>query len=227
MKHLTPIAHIHNDFITKFGIPRQSNLVHSVRSRIQFTERFRNPEAFRGLDTFSHLWLIWGFSQTDRDEWSPTVRPPKLGGNTRMGVFATRSPYRPNGLGLSSVEFERIEYHSVFGPVIHVRGADLMNNTPIYDIKPYIPFADSHPDALASFADPAIYPVLTVEFPAHTDLPAEQTEELRRLLEQDPRPSYHDDPARFYGMIYGSMEIQFTVKGDTLTVHEMIRSQGE
>lgn len=222
MNSLQPIAHIQNDFTAKFGIPRQSNIVDSVKSAIVFAEEYRNPEAFRGLETFSHIWLIWGFSQARRAEWSPTVRPPKLGGNTRMGVFATRSPYRPNSLGLSSVRLEEIEHHPTAGPVLHVGGADLMNGTPIYDIKPYLPFTDSHPDAAAGFLDPAASRLLQVEFAHRGHVPPETITTLRGLLAHDPRPSYHDDPGRVYGMVFGGVEVKFSVDGTTLTVHEII-----
>ena len=197
------IAHIENDFSTKFGIPRQSGLVNSLRSRIVFAPEYRNPDAFRGLEDFSHVWLIWEFSQAVRQKWSPTVRPPRLGGNTRMGVFATRSPFRPNPVGLSAVQLEEVVLHGADAPYLVVSGADLMNGTPIYDIKPYLPHIDSHPDARGGFAVPA----------------AEQLRDgLTEVLAQDPRPSYQHDPERIYGFGFARLEVKFTVDGDVLTV---------
>ena len=217
------IARIENDFSTKFGIPRQSGLVRSVLSRIVFEPEYRNPDALRGMEDFSHLWLIWEFSQARREDWSPTVRPPRLGGNTRMGVFATRSPFRPNPIGLSCVKLEKIEWQSEQGPVIVVSGADLMNGTPIYDIKPYLPYADSHPEATEGFAAGTWERQLTVE--CTPDLlaliPEEQRLAVLDILAQDPRPSYQHDPERVYGMAYGGMDIRFSVDGRRLTVKEI------
>ncbi len=208
------IAHIRNGFTAKFGIPRQSGLVSQVESRIVFTPEYRNADALRGLEGYSHLWLIWQFSESLREDWSPTVRPPRLGGNTRMGVFATRSPFRPNPIGLSSVTLERIELSTPEGPIITVSGADLLDGTPIYDIKPYLPYTDSHPDARGGFAYGPGEGRVTVCNPHELPLSAE----LIALLEQDPRPGYIDDPERIYGMEYAGQEVRFTVADGTLTV---------
>lgn len=225
MTTLKTIAHIHSEFPSKFGIPRQSNLIENLPAAVVFTEEYRVWEALRGLETFSHIWLIWGFSEAARDTWSPTVRPPRLGGNTRMGVFATRSPYRPNPIGLSSVKIDRIERHTALGPVIHVLGGDLMDGTPIYDIKPYIPFVDSHPDADRGFAEDPPGPVLQVGDSGKwlNLLPPENRELLIDILAQDPRPSYQHDPHRVYGMEYAGVEVKFSVDGDILTVLEITR----
>ena len=196
------IAHIRSDFQTKFGIPRQSGLVPELRARIVFEPEFRIPEAVRGLEGFSYIWLIWQFSQSVREGWSPTVRPPRLGGNERRGVFATRSPFRPNPLGLSSVRLEKVELDRELGPVLYVSGADLLDGTPIYDIKPYAPYADAHPEALGGF----------------TDQPEEKRPALLGVLAEDPRPAYQADPERVYGMAFARLEVKFTVSGDTLTV---------
>jgi len=217
---LKVIAHIHTAFPTKFGIPRQSGLVDSLRGEVIFTPEYRNADAVRGLEDFSHIWLVWQFSGAVRDSWSPTVRPPRLGGNTRMGVFATRSPFRPNPLGLSSVKLEGIEMRPEVGPVLLVRGADLMDGTPIYDIKPYIPYADCHPDAAAGFtAQTQFHHLNMVCSPALWDkVPADQREALQGVLENDPRPSYQHDPERVYGMEFGGLEVHFKVDGGNLTV---------
>ena len=214
------IAHIENDFPTKFGIPRQSGLVNSLRSRIVFAPEYRNPDAFRGLEDFSHVWLIWEFSQAVRQKWSPTVRPPRLGGNTRMGVFATRSPFRPNPVGLSAVQLEEVVLHGADAPYLVVSGADLMNGTPIYDIKPYLPHIDSHPDARGGFAVPAAEHRLKVVFPEQwlEKVPEQLRDGLTEVLAQDPRPSYQHDPERVYGFGFARLEVQFTVDGDVLTV---------
>lgn len=214
------IARIHSDFPSKFGIPRQSGLVEMLHSMVVFEPEYRNPQALRGLEDFSHIWLIWQFSQAVREDWSPTVRPPKLGGNTRMGVFATRSPFRPNAIGLSSVKLERIEKHPKYGMVLIVSGADLMDGTPILDIKPYLPYTDSHPDASGGFTDELHLHPLQVELPEiwKEKIPPEQLDGLIGVLEHDPRPSYQDDPERVYGFRFGSMEIKFTVEGQRLTV---------
>ncbi len=217
------IAHIHTDFPTKFGVPRQSGIIETLRGTIVFEPEYRNPEAVRGLDEFSHLWLIWEFSEAKREDWSPTVRPPRLGGNTRKGVFATRSPYRPNPIGLSSVRLERIEFDPKLGPVLHVSGADLMDGTPIYDIKPYIRYTDSHPEAVSGFADkPAEY-LLEVDLPNEfiERIPEDQRENLIAVLAHDPRPQYQDDPERVYGMAYAGFEVRFKVDGKRLTVVEL------
>ena len=214
------IAHIENDFSTKFGIPRQSGLVNSLRSRIVFAPEYRNPDAFRGLEDFSHVWLIWEFSQAVRQKWSPTVRPPRLGGNTRMGVFATRSPFRPNPVGLSAVQLEVVVLHGADAPYLVVSGADLMNGTPIYDIKPYLPHIDSHPDARGGFAVPAAEHRLKVVFPEQwlEKVPEQLRDGLTEVLAQDPRPSYQHDPERIYGFGFARLEVKFTVDGDVLTV---------
>ena len=214
------IARIHTDFPTKFGIPRQSGLVQSLKARIVFEPEYRNPDALRGIDGYGYLWLIWEFSEAKRDTWSPTVRPPRLGGNTRMGVFATRSPFRPNPIGLSSVKLEKVELDSPDGPVLIVSGADLMDGTPIYDIKPYLPYVDSHPDAAGGFADPVREYALRVEFPGAlmVKIPEESREALMEILAQDPRPSYQKDPGRVYGVPFAGMDVRFTVQEDLLTV---------
>ena len=218
---LKVIAHIHTAFPTKFGIPRQSGLVEELRGEIVFTPEYRNPDALRGLEDFSHIWLVWQFSGAVRDSWSPTVRPPRLGGNTRMGVFATRSPFRPNPLGLSSVRLEGIENRPDVGPVLIVRGADLMDGTPIYDIKPYIPFADCHPDATGGWIEDAPWQELDVEFPqALQDMvPPAKIPGLVEVLRQDPRRagSKHE-PNRVYHLAYAGLDISFTVDGTRLTV---------
>lgn len=217
---LKVIAKIRSDFPTKFGVPRQSGLVESLRATIIFEPEYRNADALRGLEDFSHIWLIWGFSECERSTWSPTVRPPRLGGNTRLGVFATRSPYRPNAMGLSAVKLEGIEVDGKNGSVLHITGADLMDGTPIYDIKPYLPSADCHSNALGGFTDQVEKPKLDVNIPEYliigmTEL---QQKTLHDVLAQDPRPAYHNDPNRTYGFEYAGMEIKFTVKNSTLTV---------
>ena len=219
-----PIAQMESDFPTKFGIPRQSSLVAQLRSTIVFEPEFRNPDALRGLEGFSHLWLIWQFSEAVRSDWSPTVRPPRLGGNTRMGVFATRSPFRPNNLGLSCVKLEGVELDTPTGPVIHVSGAALMNGTPIFDIKPYIPYADAHSDALGGFTDTAGEFLLEVVFPGELleRLPEEKRDAAIGVLRHDPRPSYQRKPGRVYGLPFAGFDIRFQVDGDTLTVQEVV-----
>lgn len=214
------IAHIHTDFPTKFGIPRQSGIIESLQGQIVFEQEYRNPEALRGLEDFSHLWLLWEFSEAKRDEWSPTVRPPRLGGNVRKGVFATRSPFRPNPIGLSCVKLDHIELDAKLGPILHVTGADLMDGTPIYDIKPYIAYTDSHPDAISGFATrPAEY-LLNVDFPKEllNQVPETQRESLIAVLAHDPRPQYQDDPNRVYGLSFGHLDVKFKVDNTTLTV---------
>ena len=214
------IATMRSPFPAKFGIPRQSGLVESLRSTIVFEPEYRNPDALRGLEGFSHLWVIWSFSKAVRAGWSPTVRPPRLGGNTRMGVFATRSPFRPNASGLSSVKIEAIEQDPRLGPVIHVTGADLLDRTPIFDIKPYLPYTDSHPDALGGFTDGYRGYRLVVDFPQVLleKVPLSARDSLVGVLAQDPRPSYQDDPARVYGMAFGTVDVKFTVADGVLTV---------
>ena len=221
---LNPIAHIHTDFKTKFGVPRQSGISPSSEGRIVFTPEYRNAEALRGLEGFSYIWLLWDFSLAHRKEgeWSPTVRPPRLGGNQRMGVWATRSPFRPNAIGLSSVRLERIEYGTSEGPVIYVAGADLVDGTPIFDIKPYLPFTDSHPDAKGGFAEEMNNEIepLRVEIPDNvvSRFTQRQLESLRDILAADPRPHYQQDEERVYGMEFGDSEIHFKVKDGVLTV---------
>ena len=214
------IAYIYTEFPTKFGIPRQSGIIESLHGTIVFEPEYRNPEALRGLEEFSHIWLIWEFSEAKRAGWSPTVRPPRLGGNVRKGVFATRSPFRPNPIGLSSVKLEDIEVDPKLGPVLHVSGADLMNGTPIYDIKPYIAYTDSHPEAVSGFATKPAEHLLKVEFPEELlqKVPETQRNSLIAVLEHDPRPQYHDDPERVYGMAFGNLEIKFKVNGTTLSI---------
>ena len=214
------IARMHSDFATKFGIPRQSGLVQELRSTIIFEPEFRNADALRGIEGYSHLWLIWQFSEAVRTEWSPTVRPPRLGGNTRMGVFATRSPFRPNNLGLSSVKLLGVEHTENYGTVLHVGGADLMDGTPIFDIKPYIPYSDCHEDATGGFTDTASEYLLQVDFPADllALLPEEKREAAIGILSHDPRPSYQRKSGRIYGISFAGYDIRFMVEGDQLTV---------
>lgn len=221
------IAHINTEFPTKFGIPRQSGIIESLKGSIVFEPEYRNPDAIRGLEDFSHLWLIWEFSEAKREGWSPTVRPPRLGGNTRKGVFATRSPFRPNPIGLSSVKLEKIEMDPKLGPILHVSGADLMDGTPIYDIKPYIAYTDSHPDAVSGFANkPAEY-LLDVEVVKELIdiVPEKQRESLIAVLAHDPRPQYQDDPERVYGMAFDQYEVRFKVKDLSLTVIDIKKAQ--
>ena len=220
---IRPIAHIHCDFKEKFGIPRQSGLIDSVRARIVFLPEYRNPDALRGLDGYSHLWLLWQFSEAVRSDWSPTVRPPRLGGNKRMGVFASRSPFRPNPIGLSSVKIVSIDLNTSKGPVIEVAGADLLDGTPIYDIKPYLAYTDSHPEALSGFA--LTSDALRLEVIISDDQLSKIPEDLRQsaidILAEDPRPGYQDDPKRIYTMQYSTLEICFKVEGNRLTVAEI------
>ena len=219
---IKPIARMRSDFPTKFGIPRQSNLVDELESTIVFEPEFRNPDALRGIEGYSHLWIIWQFSEAVRQEWSPTVRPPRLGGNTRMGVFATRSPFRPNNLGLSCVKLVCIE-QSAEGTVLKVSGADLMDGTPIFDIKPYIPYSDSFPEALGGFTDNAADFLLSVDFPSHLleQLPENKRQAAVGVLSHDPRPSYQRKPDRIYGLNFAGFDIRFTVQENTLTVCEV------
>ena len=220
---MKPIAYIHNDYTAKFGIPRQSGLVEQVESTIVFEPEYRNADALRGLEGYSHLWLLWIFSEAIRENWSPTVLPPRLGGKTRMGVFATRSPFRPNPIGLSSVKLLGVELHTKVGPVIHVAGADLMDGTPILDVKPYLPYTDSHPDAIGGFADPVRDYSLEVVFPEEwmEQVPQRLREPVLGLLSQDPRPSYQNDPERVYGVAFGGYDFRFRVKDGVLTVCEV------
>ena len=217
------IAHMKSDFPTKFGIPRQSGLVEALRSTIVFAPEFRSPDALRGIEGFSYLWLIWQFSQAVRQDWSPTVRPPRLGGNTRMGVFATRSPFRPNNLGLSCVRLLEVEETKEFGTVLHVGGADLMNGTPIFDIKPYIPYGDAHPDAVGGFTDHADDFLLEVVFPDELlkRIPTAKRQALLGVLSHDPRPSYQRDANRVYGLSFAGFNIRFSVSDGVLTVTEI------
>lgn len=207
------IAKIHTDFPTKFGIPRQSGLVDELKATIVFEPEYRVADAVRGLEDFSHVWLIWQFSEAVRDGWSPTVRPPRLGGNKRMGVFSTRAPFRPNAIGLSSVKLERVEITRDLGPVLHVSGADLMDGTPIFDIKPYLPYVDSHPEAKGGFAQPLTSYELEVDFPEELleRVAKDKREALTAILKQDPRPAYQKDPDRIYGFPFAGQEIKFTV----------------
>lgn len=227
MENITihPIAKMRSDFPTKFGIPRQSNLVEGLESTIVFEPEFRNSDALRGIEGFSHLWIIWQFSEAVRQEWSPTVRPPRLGGNTRMGVFATRSPFRPNNLGLSCVKLIGIDHTENEGTVLHVAGADLMNGTPIFDIKPYIPYSDSFPNAVGGFTDTAEDFILTVDFPSPllNLLPKNKQQAAIGVLSHDPRPSYQRKPNRVYGLNFAGYDIRFTVNDKTLFVCEVIK----
>jgi len=220
MNEMKIIARIRSDFPEKFGIPRQSGLVPQTRAKIVFESEYRNPDALRGIEGFSHLWLIWSFSKAQRDSWSPTVRPPRLGGNARMGVFATRSPFRPNAIGLSCVTLEEVKLHTDEGPVLIVGGADLMDGTPIFDIKPYLPYVDAHPEARGGFGSEKADYVLKVELPPELEalVPPEKREALCGVLAGDPRPSYQDDPERVYGVMFAGMNVKFTVKDETLTV---------
>lgn len=225
---IEPIAHFHSPLTSKFGIPRQSGLVSGLDGQIVFTPRYRHEEAVRGLEQFDYLWIIWEFSANPKHEdfsTKLTVRPPRLGGNKRVGVFASRSPFRPNALGLSCVYINRIEQSPLFGPVIHVDGADLMDGTPIYDIKPYVVYADSHPDARSGFVDEVEWHPLEVDIPDSVaeSLPEEQLSGLRQVLAQDPRPQYHDDD-RTYGMSFAGKEIRFRVQNGVLTVLEAVPS---
>ncbi|MBQ4566229.1 MAG: tRNA (N6-threonylcarbamoyladenosine(37)-N6)-methyltransferase TrmO [Oscillospiraceae bacterium] len=214
------IARIHSAFPEKFGIPRQSGLVKELRAEIVFEEKFRNPDALRGIEQFSHLWLIWEFSEAKRSKWSPTVRPPRLGGNERMGVFATRSPFRPNPIGLSCVKLEQVDLEAMR---LVVSGADLMDGTPIFDIKPYIPYADSHPDAIGGFAREAPEACLEVKCPSGLleQLPPEDGKALLEVLALDPRPSYQSDPERIYGMDFAGFNVRFRVEDRSLHILDL------
>ena len=223
MQEFSVIARIRSDFATKFGVPRQSGLVDALESTIVFEPEYRNADALRGLEGFSHIWLIWVFDKAVRDTWSPTVRPPRQGGHTPMGVFSTRSPFRPNPIGLSCVRLAGIE-ETAEGTVLRIRGADLMDGTPILDIKPYIPYADCKPEALGGFASAPAGETLEVLIPEGLLLriPENRRESLRGVLAQDPRPHYHDDPERIYGFGFGGMEVKFRVAGNVLTVTDIL-----
>lgn len=217
------IAHIKTDLPEKFGIPRQSGLAKGLKGRIIFEPEYRNPDAFKGLEGFNYIWILWQFEGTDREKWSPTVRPPRLGGNKHVGVFATRSPFRPNSIGLSSVRLERVEYTRDNGPILHVSGIDLRDNTPIFDIKPYLRYVDCHEDATDGFAGDTKQYALKVDFPEELldKLPQEKRQAIIEVLSQDPRPSYHSDPERRYGVAYAGYDIRFFVEDDTVRVFEV------
>ncbi len=225
LPELKIIAHIHTDFTEKFGIPRQSGLTTGLMAKIIFEPEYRDPNAFRGLDGYSHLWLLWQFSEAIRDKWQPMVRPPRLGGNTPMGVFATRSPYRPNAIGLSSVKLEKVEMDEHLGPVLTVSGADILDGTPIYDIKPYLAYTDSHPDAVGGFADTVMDYALEVVFPDELlqIIPEDRRMGLMEVLAQDPRPSYQNDPQRKYGFQFAGFDVRFYVAHGVLTVCEIVK----
>ena len=219
------IGHIHTDFSSKFGIPRQSGLVPELKGIITFEPEFRNPQAFRGLEEFSHIWILWKFSKSEKEHWSATVKPPRLGGKKRMGVFATRSPYRPNDIGLSSVKLEKISFDEKLGAMLYVAGADLLDGTPIYDIKPYIAYTDSHPDAAEGFAGTVKEKELQVDFPEELleKLPKEKRDAILGVLSQDPRPAYDTDETRLYGVEFAGFDVRFTVTGELLQVKELIK----
>ena len=223
--NIEPIARIHTDFPTKFGVPRQSGLASGLISTIVFELPYRNPDCLRGIADFSHLWLIWEFDKVAGAGWSPTVLPPKLGGKTRVGVFATRSPFRPNPLGLSCVQLLKAELHTKDGPVLYVAGADLVDGTPIYDIKPYIPYADCHPEATEGFTGQVEMQALTVEIPPEllARFPVEKRDALVGVLAQDPRPRYQADASRVYGLEFGGYEVKFTVSDQILTVTDIAK----
>lgn len=221
------IAHVQTDFPSKFGIPRQSGLVQALKGRIVFQPKYRNPDAFRGLEEFSHIWILWQFSEAKREHWSATVKPPRLGGKKRLGVFATRSPFRPNPIGLSCVKLEKIEMHEIDGPVLWVSGVDLLDGTPVYDIKPYIPLADCHPEAWEGYTGQTKEHKLKVEFPEELLklYPEEKREAVIGVLAQDPRPTYFQDPERLYGVPFAGYDVKFKVEGEILTVYEVVKLQ--
>ncbi len=223
MSELTVIAHIETDFPEKFGIPRQSNLVPELTGRIVFEPRFRQISALRGLEEFDYIWLLWRFDVAERESFTATVKPPRLGGNARMGVFATRSPFRTSPIGLSCVKLDAVEWAAEQGPVLHISGADLRDNTEIYDIKPYLPYTDSHPQAKAGFTDEVPFHMLSVIFPDEllSVIPADKRVAVIKVLEQDPRPSYQDDPDRVYGMYFAGKNIRFRVEENVLTVFDV------
>ena len=221
------IARVYTDFPEKFGIPRQSGLVDALEARVVFEPAYRSPEALRGLEGFSHIWLIWQFSRSVREKWSPTVRPPRLGGNVRMGVFATRAPFRPNPIGLSCVRLEGIDYGGKDGPILRVRGADMLSGTPVYDIKPYLPFVDSHPEATGGFSDAVRDYRLAVDFPEDllACIPESRREAILAVLAQDPRPGYRhedEDPQRRFGLSFAGFDVRFTVSQGVLHVREVV-----
>ena len=222
MPEMKIIGRVMTGFAEKFGVPRQSGIV-NTRAKIIFEPEYRNPDAFRGIEGYSHLWVVWMFSEAVREKWSPTVRPPRLGGNKRVGVFATRSPFRPNPIGLSSVKLERLELSREYGPVLHISGADMVNGTPVFDIKPYLAYTDSHPEALGGFTDSVARETLSIVFPEElrAKLTEEDAAELTAILAHDPRPSYQNDPERVYGMDYGGVSVRFSVDGRVLTVREL------
>ena len=222
---MEPIAHIHTDFPTKFGVPRQSGLASALESTIIFEPEYRNPDALRGIEGFSHIWLIWQFDRAMREGWSPTVLPPKLGGKTRVGVFATRSPFRPNSIGLSSVRLTGVELHTKDGPVLRVSGADLVDGTPIFDIKPYLPYADSYPEAVDGFDGKRDAEPLTVVFPPELEamIPEDKREGLRQALSCGPVPGYQHDPERRYGFNFAGFDVRFHIRERVLTVVEIVR----
>ena len=219
---MTPIAHIHSDFAEKFGVPRQSGLVEELEADIVFEPAYQNPDALRGLEDFSHIWLIWVFDRAIRDTWSPTVRPPRLGGNQRMGVFATRSPFRPNSLGLSCVRLQGVSFEGGQA-VLHVSGIDMMDGTPVYDVKPYIPLADCRTDASQGYTRQTAAHQLKVHFPAALleQLPADKRDAAVGILQQDPRPGYSEDPDRIYGVAFAGFDLRFTVTEDQLKVRSV------
>ncbi len=221
---MNPIAHIYTDFNEKFGVPRQSGIINELTAKVVFLPEYRQVEAFRGLSEFSHIWLLWDFHQAKKENWSATVKPPMLGGNTRMGVFATRSPFRPNSIGLSSVRLLEVEFTDDLGPVLHVAGADMVNGTPIYDVKPYLPYTDSHPEAVAGFTEGLETVKHAVEFPPELLelIPAEKREGLLALLANDPRPRYQEDPTRRYGVAFAGFDVRFFVEGDVVKVCEVV-----
>ncbi|MDD3919959.1 MAG: tRNA (N6-threonylcarbamoyladenosine(37)-N6)-methyltransferase TrmO [Eubacteriales bacterium] len=221
---LNIIARVHDDFPAKFGLPRQSGLVESLKATVVFETRYRNPDSLRGLEGYSHIWLLWGFSETERDTWLPMVRPPRLGGNTPMGVFATRSPFRPNAIGMSCVRLDGIGTDEKLGPVLHVSGVDMMDGTPIYDIKPYLPYVDCHPEAVGGFSEQFKDYRLEVTFPPEllAKIPVHQQAAIIGALENDPRPAYQNDPTRRYGVEYAGFDVRFRVDGNTLTVVEVV-----
>lgn len=225
---MRPIARIHSDFAGKFGVPRQSGLVEALEALVVFEPEYRDPAALRGLEGFSHVWLIWVFDRAAREGWSPTVRPPRLGGNARLGVFATRSPFRPNPIALSAVALAGIEKTREFGTVLRVRGADLMDGTPILDVKPYLPYADCRPEAQGGFAAVPAGEALAVECPAELweRVPADRREALRAVLALDPRPRYQEDPERVYGFGFAGLEVRFSVEGEVLRVLEIEKAGG-
>ena len=225
---MTPIAHIRSDFSSKFGVPRQSGLIESLESLVIFEPEYRNPDALRGLEGFSHIWLLWVFDRAVRPGWSPTVRPPRLGGNARLGVFATRSPFRPNPIALSAVTLAGIEETRERGTILRVRGADLMDGTPVLDIKPYLPYADCRPEARGGFAAAPAGETLEVCIPPEEleKVPPERRESLRAVLALDPRPRYQEDPERVYGFGFAGLEVRFSVEGNRLRVREIRKETG-